>query len=136
LSVGPATLLATFAGSASFTPATATTGFTTVCPAGLDGVACYLGAFSATLEAASSDDVKKSTRRGLAKKVKKVGKLLAKARGTDPKAAKALAKLGPKLDKLIAKVEGLPEKKIAVSLRDALAVLASGARSRVPGAAQ
>jgi kumamolisin len=130
--VGPATLHATFAGAAGLTPASASVGFSVVCPAGLDGVECYLDGFTAALAAASAEDVKRPVRRGLLKKAKKIGKLVGKARGTDPKAAKALAKLGPKLDKLATRVEGLPDKKIAASLRDTLAGLTQGARSRVP----
>jgi hypothetical protein len=66
------------------------------------------------------------------KKVKKLGKLVDKARQASKGGAKALAKLPKKLDALASKLERVPQKKMASTLRDTLLGLAGGARSRVP----
>jgi len=132
LGVGPTSLQADYAGSASLTPASAGIGFNVVCPSDLDGVACYLAGFQAVLDAAAAEDVKRPVKRGLLKKAKKLGKLVEKARGDDRRGEKARKKLPKKLDKLVSKVAGLSEKKISAELKATLSSLATGARSRAP----
>ena len=67
--------------------------------------------------------------------MKKLGKLLAKARQDGKRGEKARAKLGKKLDALAKKVEHLKDKKMAATLRSTLAGLARGARARIPAPA-
>jgi kumamolisin len=132
LGVGPTSLQADYAGDASLTPASAVVGFDVVCPSDLDGVACYLAGFQGVLDAAADEDVKRPVRKALSKKVKKLGKLVDKARTDDRRGEKARKKLPKKLDRLASKVDGLPEKKISAALKAELSGLAAGARSRAP----
>jgi kumamolisin len=130
--VGTAPLAASFAGSAGLLPSSDTVGFDVVCPSGLDGVECYLLAYTTTLGAAPSEQVKKPVRKQLLKKAKQLTKLVAKARQPGKKGTKALAKLGKKLGGLAKKLTKLPDKKIDATLRASLLALVGSAQAAVP----
>ncbi len=94
-------LSASFPGTADLVGGSDAIGFPVSCPAGLDGVACYLGAFKTTLTAAPDDRRQEGRPQAAAQDgVRKLEKLVTKARIPGKKGAKATKKLGKQLDAL------------------------------------